>query len=95
MWLCGTSRFRVPRYQLHMIRVFTVHVRMKKLGYLVHTGEPCIRTAQSSRAGCGRRVHRTVYLTVKKGNILVNILLLKISSPWPVIVTYKSCCVSV
>ena len=29
-----------------------------------------IRTAQSSRGGCSRRVHKIVYLTVKKGNIL-------------------------
>ena len=36
------------------------------------------RAAQSSRVGCSRRVHRIVYLAVKKGNILVNILLLKI-----------------
>ena len=38
----------------------------------------CTRTAQSSRGGCSRRVHKIVYLAVKKGNILVNILLLKI-----------------
>ena len=34
----------------------------------------CTRTAQSSRVGCSRRVHRIVYLAVKKGNVLVNIL---------------------
>ena len=38
----------------------------------------CTRTAQSSRGGCRRRVHKIVYLAVKKGHILVNILLLKI-----------------
>ena len=34
--------------------------------------------AQSSRGGCSRRVHKIVYLAVKKGKILVKILLLKI-----------------
>ena len=38
----------------------------------------CTRTTQSSRAGCSRRVYRIVYVAVKKGNILVNILLLEI-----------------
>ena len=38
----------------------------------------CSRTAQSSRGGCSRRVHEIVCLAVKKGNILVNYLLLKI-----------------
>ena len=38
----------------------------------------CTRTAQSSRGGCSRRVRRIVYLAVKKGKIMVNILLLKI-----------------
>ena len=38
----------------------------------------CTRTTQSSCLGCSRRVHRIVYLAVEKGNILVNILLLKI-----------------
>ena len=37
----------------------------------------CTRTAQSSHGGRSRRVHKTVYLAVKNGNILVNILLLK------------------
>ena len=31
----------------------------------------CTRTAQSSRGGCRRRVHKIVYLAVKKGHILV------------------------
>ena len=30
----------------------------------------CTRKAQSSCGGCNRRVHRIVYLAVKKGNIL-------------------------
>ena len=38
----------------------------------------CTRTAQSSLGVCSRRVHKIVYLAVKKGNILGNILLLKI-----------------
>ena len=38
----------------------------------------CTRTAQSSCVGCSRRVDKIVYLAVIKGNILVNILLLKI-----------------
>ena len=38
----------------------------------------CTRTARSSLGGCSRRVHKIVYLVVKKGNILVNFLLLKI-----------------
>ena len=38
----------------------------------------CTRTAQSSCGGYRRRVHKKVYLAVIKGNILVNILLLKI-----------------
>ena len=32
----------------------------------------CTRTAQSSRGGCSRRVHRIVYIAFNKGNILVN-----------------------
>ena len=40
--------------------------------------EPCTPTAQSSRVGCSRRVHRIMYLAVTKGNILINILSLKI-----------------
>ena len=38
----------------------------------------CTRTAQSSRGGCSRRMHKIEYLAVNKGNILVNVLLLKI-----------------
>ena len=38
----------------------------------------CTPTAQSLPSGCSRQVHRIVDLAVKKGNILVNILLLKI-----------------
>ena len=34
--------------------------------------------AQSLGGGCSLQVHKIVYLAVKKGNILVNILLLKI-----------------
>ena len=33
----------------------------------------CTRTAQSSRGGCRRRVHKIEYLAVNKGNILVNL----------------------
>ena len=36
------------------------------------------RTAQLSRGGCSRRVHKIKYLAVNKGNSLVNFLLLKI-----------------
>ena len=39
----------------------------------------CTRIAQSPRGVCSRRVHKIMYLAVKKGNILVNILLTKIS----------------
>ena len=46
----------------------------------IYAREPCARTAQSSRVGCSRRVHKIVYLAVKMGNISVNILLLKIFS---------------
>ena len=38
----------------------------------------CTRTAQSSRGGCSRRVHKIDHLSVKKGNNLVNVLLLQI-----------------
>ena len=41
----------------------------------------CNRTAQSLHGGCSRRVHKIVYLAVKKGNIFVNILFLKIFIP--------------
>ena len=34
------------------------------------------RTAQSSCVGCSRRVHRIMYLADKRGNILLNILLI-------------------
>ena len=40
----------------------------------------CTGTAQSSRGGCSRPVHKIVYLAVKRGNILVIFLLLKIIS---------------
>ena len=48
----------------------------------------CTRITHSSCCGCSQRVHIIVYLAVKKGNILVNILLLKCSLR--IIVTYKS-----
>ena len=38
----------------------------------------CTRTAQSSRGGHTRRVHKTEYIAIKKRNVSVNILLLKI-----------------
>ena len=38
----------------------------------------CTRTAQSSRGGCSRRVHKIVHLAVKKGNTLINILQVKV-----------------
>ena len=44
----------------------------------LHAIEPCTRTARSSRIVCSRRGHRIVYLAVKMGIILVNILFLKI-----------------
>ena len=37
----------------------------------------CTQRAQSSHSSCSRQVHKIVNLAVKKGNILVNILLLK------------------
>ena len=45
-----------------------------------HAREPnhCNRKAQSLCGGCSRRVHKKGYLAVKKGNIMVNFLLLKI-----------------
>ena len=51
---------------------------LAKLYLLSNTLENhCTRTAQSWRGGCSRRVHKIEYLTVNKGNILVNFLLLK------------------
>ena len=38
----------------------------------------CTGTAQLSRGGCSRQVHKIEYLAVNKDNILVNFLLLKI-----------------
>ena len=43
-----------------------------------HGREPGARTEQPLRVGCSRRVHRIVRLAVKKVNLLLNILLLKI-----------------
>ena len=37
--------------------------------YNMNTREPLYRTAQSSRGGCSRRVHKIVYVAVKKGTI--------------------------
>ena len=37
----------------------------------------CTRTAQSSRGGCSRRVHKIEYLAVNKGKSLVNIFILE------------------
>ena len=49
------------------------------LRYILFTRENhCTRTAKSSCVGYSGRVHRIVYLANKKGNILVDILLLKI-----------------
>ena len=47
------------------------------MSYRVHGSDitqenHCTRTAQSSRGGCSRRVHKIVYLAVYKGNVLVN-----------------------
>ena len=57
---------------------YTRYSRQYQRTYRIEAPEPCTRTAQSSRFGRNRRVHRILYLAVKKGNILVNILLLKI-----------------
>ena len=38
----------------------------------------CTGTAQASRVGCSRQGHIIVFLAVKKVNILVNFLLLKV-----------------
>ena len=38
----------------------------------------CTQKVQSMCVGCSRLVHNIVYLAVKKGHILVNILRLKI-----------------
>ena len=38
----------------------------------------CTGTGQLSHGGCSRGVHKIDYLAVNKGNILVNVLLLKI-----------------
>ena len=43
-----------------------------------HRREPCARTEQQLRVGCSRRVHRIVHLAAKNGDILVDILLMKI-----------------
>ena len=39
--------------------------------YTITLENHCTRTAQSSRGGCSRRVHKIVYIAVSKGNILV------------------------
>ena len=49
----------------------------------------CTRTAQSEHGGCSRRVHEMVYLAVNKGNILVNILLLKIFIAYTILCTRR------
>ena len=44
---------------------------MQKHGLSTTLENHCTRTAQSSRSGCSRRVHKIEYLAVKRGNILV------------------------
>ena len=53
--------------QLSRKFILLIHVKMPTTTLENH----CARTAQSSRGGCSRRVHKIVYLAVKKGNILV------------------------
>ena len=57
--------FFIPTIQVFFWPIFT----LKNL----HTG-----TVQSLCGGCSRRVHKIVYLAVKKGNILASTLRLKI-----------------
>ena len=77
--------------QMHML-VDSKCKKYKNLTYWHTLESHCTRTVQPSRGGCSRCVHKIVYLAVKKGNILVNILLLKtfIAN----FVTYKTRCVS-
>ena len=67
---CNCDVFCVSRYPV--LYCMCICVLMCTLENL------CTRTLQSSRGGCSRRVHKTVSQAVKKGNIVVNILLLKI-----------------
>ena len=53
----------------------------------------CTQTAQSLQVYCSQRGHKKVYLADKKGNIFVNILLLKIF--FADYVTHISSCVSI
>ena len=53
----------------------------------------CTQTVQSSQVYCSQRRHKKVYPADKKGNIFVNILLLKIF--FTDYVTHISSCVSI
>ena len=53
-------------------------MKLTSMGNKVTLENHCTRKAQSSRGGCSRRVHKKEYLADNKGNILVNILLMKI-----------------
>ena len=68
---------------------FEAHIKVTGINRLENH---CTQTVQSSHVGCSRRVHRIVYIAVKKGNLFVNILLLKKISL--ISVTYKAICVS-
>ena len=64
---------------LRLHKVITLDVEtLPEVGVIITLENLCTRTEQSSRVGCSWQVHKIVYMAVKMGTILVNILLLKI-----------------
>ena len=78
----STVHFRFPLHSFHSREplFFFNKNAMFMIAYTLifchSTLEPdhCTRTAQSSRGGCSRRVHKKVYLAVKKGSYFCQFL---------------------
>ena len=63
-------------YKTENIQLLQVKIHNSKI-HKFKLENHCTQTAQSLRGGCIRQVHKIEYLAVNKGNILVNVLLLK------------------
>ena len=75
------QKIKIGLTSCHLILILKLHFwweNVQILSLCSMLENHCTQTAQSSHGGCSRRVHKIVYLAVKKGNILVNILLQKI-----------------
>ena len=60
---------------LHTVPVFTIIPSLLVASLDITLENHCTRTAQSSRGGCSRRVHKIEYLAVNKSNHFFGITL--------------------